>query len=55
MPLRLVTAQGILSFISTTTIFGTPLNVTLAEIALETFLPADSTTSAALARLTRSK
>ena len=53
VPLRLATTQGVLSFISTTTVFGTPLDVTLAEIALETFLPADSTTSAALARLAR--
>jgi transcriptional regulator with XRE-family HTH domain len=51
VPLRLATAQGVLSFISTTTVFGTPLDVTLAEIALETFLPADITTSAALASL----
>lgn len=51
VPLRLATAQGVLSFISTTTVFGTPLDVTLAEIALESFLPADSTTSAALASL----
>jgi transcriptional regulator with XRE-family HTH domain len=53
VPLRLVTAQGVLSFISTTTVFGTPLDVALSEVALETFLPADSTTSAALASLAR--
>jgi hypothetical protein len=32
------------SFISTTTIFGTPTDVTLAELALETLFPADEPT-----------
>jgi transcriptional regulator with XRE-family HTH domain len=48
VPLRLATATGELSLISTTTVFGTPLDVTLAEIALETFFPADEATAAAL-------
>jgi hypothetical protein len=34
----------VLSFISTTTIFGTPMDVTVAELALETFFPADDFT-----------
>ena len=51
VPLRLATARGELSFISTSTVFGTPLDVTLSEIALETFLPADEATAAALAGL----
>lgn len=32
---------GTLSFFSTTTIFGTPVDVTLSELALESFFPAD--------------
>ena len=47
VPFRLRTAAGILSFISTSTVFGTPRDVTLAELALETFLPADAATVAA--------
>lgn len=48
VPLRLRTEGPTLSFISTTTVFGTPVDVTLSEIALETFFPADAATAAAL-------
>lgn len=48
VPFRLVTGQGVLSFISTTTIFGTPVDVTLSELALESFFPADAATARAL-------
>ena len=48
VPLRLRTAHGILSFVSTTTVFGTPVDITLSELALETFFPADEATGAAL-------
>jgi hypothetical protein len=37
-----------LSFLSTTTIFGTPVDVTLSELALECFFPVDESTRAAL-------
>jgi hypothetical protein len=37
-----------LSFISTTTVFGTPVEITLSELALETFFPADAPTAAFL-------
>lgn len=37
-----------LSFISTTTLFGTPLDVTVAELAIESFLPADAETRSVL-------
>lgn len=37
-----------LSFLSTTTMFGTPVEVTLSEIAIEAFFPADAETAAAL-------
>lgn len=51
VPLRLRTDAGILSFLSTTTIFGTPVDVTLSEIALESFFPADAATAEALRQL----
>jgi hypothetical protein len=48
VPLRLTTDDGVLSFISTTTVFGTPVDITLSELALETFFPADAATADAL-------
>jgi transcriptional regulator with XRE-family HTH domain len=51
MPLRLRTAGGELGLISTTTIFGTPVDVTLQELALETFFPADARSGELLRRL----
>lgn len=48
VPLKLRTPVGVLSFISTTTLFGAPRDVTLSELALETFLPLDSETEAAM-------
>jgi len=50
VPMQLATDAGVLSFLSTTTVFGTPVDVTLAELALECFFPADDATAAALAR-----
>jgi transcriptional regulator with XRE-family HTH domain len=51
MPFQFRTQFGVLSFISTTTVFGTPVDVTLQELALETFFPADETTGEALRAL----
>lgn len=51
MTLQLATGHGVLSFISTTTVFGTPVDLTLAELALETFFPADAHTAEALPAL----
>ena len=51
VPLRLRTPFGVLSFISTTTVFGTPVDITLSELALETFFPADEATQQALKAL----
>jgi len=48
VPFRLVTDGGVLSFFSTTTVFGTPVDVTLSELALESFFPADPETAEAL-------
>jgi transcriptional regulator with XRE-family HTH domain len=44
VPLRFRTEAGTLSLFSTTTIFGTPVDVTLAELAIESFFPADAET-----------
>ncbi len=45
VPLRLATRSGVLSLLGTTTVFGTPVDVTLSELALETFFPADTATA----------
>lgn len=51
VPLQLASDDGVLSFISTTTVFGTPVDVTVSELALECFFPADPFTAAHLRRL----
>jgi transcriptional regulator with XRE-family HTH domain len=48
VPLQLMTDAGELSFISTVTVFGTPIDVTVSELAIETFFPADKQTADAL-------
>jgi transcriptional regulator with XRE-family HTH domain len=48
VPLRLRTPLGDLAFITTLTVFGTPNDVTLSELAVETLLPADTATAQAL-------
>jgi transcriptional regulator with XRE-family HTH domain len=45
IPLQIQSSDAVLSFISTTTVFGTPVDVTLSEIAIETFFPADEATA----------
>ena len=42
------TPYALLSLISATTVFGTPVDVTLSELALETFFPADAATGEVL-------
>ncbi len=44
VPFRLATVHGPLSFFSTTTVFGTPVDITLSELAIEAFFPADQAT-----------
>jgi transcriptional regulator with XRE-family HTH domain len=46
VPLRLRAHGHDLSLLSTTTVFGTPRDVTLAELAIESFYPADAGTAA---------
>ena len=48
VPFRIRTDQGVLSFISITTVFGMPMDVTLQELAIESFLPADAFTRDAI-------
>ncbi len=45
IPFKLRLDGEVLSFISTTMIFGTPVDITLSELALETFFPADAFTA----------
>jgi len=48
VPLQIASPAGVLSLLSTTTVFGTPVDITLSELALETFFPADAATGEAL-------
>ena len=50
VPLRLRAGDVVLSFLSTTTVFGTPREVTLSELAIEAFYPADQGTRDLLLR-----
>jgi len=50
VPFRLATDAGVLSFFSTTTVFGTPVDITLSELALECFFPADQATADVMRR-----
>ena len=51
IPLRIRFGDEVLSFLSTTMVFGTPVDITLSELALETFFAADEATAAALKAL----
>jgi transcriptional regulator with XRE-family HTH domain len=51
IPVQLVTELGTLSLFSTTTVFGTPVDITLSELALEAFYPADAASAVILRRL----
>jgi transcriptional regulator with XRE-family HTH domain len=48
VPFRLRTGDGELAFFSTTTVFGTPIDITLSELAIEAFFPADEATASAV-------
>jgi transcriptional regulator with XRE-family HTH domain len=48
IPLQLMAGDSLLSFFGTTTVFGTPVDITLSELTLETFFPADAATAEAL-------
>lgn len=51
VPLILASETGPLSFLSTTTVFGTAVDVTLSEVTIEAFFPADAATAKAMAVL----
>jgi transcriptional regulator with XRE-family HTH domain len=51
VPMRLRTEHGELAFFSTIATFGTALDVTLAELSIEAFFPADAETAAVLRSL----
>jgi len=51
IPFRLATIDGVLSFFSTTTLFGTPVDITVSELAIEAFLPADAGTADIMRRV----
>jgi len=48
LPLQLHHGDAILSLFGTVTVFGTPIDITLAELAIEAFYPADPATEAIL-------
>ena len=48
--MRLQTDDGELAFITMLATFGIALDITLTELTIETFLPADAPTAAALQR-----
>jgi transcriptional regulator with XRE-family HTH domain len=48
VPLVLDTPRGLMRFVSTTMVFGAPHAPVLAELAIETFLPADEATMQAV-------
>ena len=50
VPLRLRSGDDELSFFSTLASFGTALDITLAELAIEAFFPADDATRTTLRR-----
>lgn len=48
VPMRMRSEVGELPFLSTTTVFGTPVEVSLSELAIESFFPADAKTARVL-------
>ena len=51
MPFQFHTPHGVLQLVSTTTVFGSPVDITLQELAMETFFPADDDSAAVLRAL----
>jgi transcriptional regulator with XRE-family HTH domain len=54
-PIRIATRFGTVSFLNTLTVFGTPSDVTLAELALEMLFPADDETMEIVAEMERER
>lgn len=55
IPFELNVGGQFLSFISTTTIFGTPVDVTLSELAVEAFFPANPETAATMQAMAKGR
>ncbi len=55
VPLRLRCDDGELAFFSTVTTFGTPMDVMVSELAIESFFPADDHTRQAVTRSARAR
>lgn len=55
VPLQIRIGDAVLCFISTVTVFGTPLDVTVSELAIESFFPADAETGEALRLLAEAR
>jgi len=55
IPLQLTTPYGEVAFLYAATVFGSPRDVTLDEIAIETFFPADAATATILRSLAASQ
>ncbi|WP_397422445.1 helix-turn-helix domain-containing protein [Phenylobacterium sp.] len=53
MPLEMQIEGQLLSFLVTTTVFGTATEITLSELTLETFFPANAETAAAIQSMAR--
>lgn len=51
LPLKMRTDAGVLSFFSTTTVFGSAVEVTLSELMLEALYPADEKTAEVLRKM----
>jgi transcriptional regulator with XRE-family HTH domain len=55
LPFELKVGGQLLSFITTTTVFGTPADVTLSELAVEAFFPANTETSVAMQAMAKAR
>ena len=53
IPFHLATIGGVLSFFSTTMSFGTPVDITVSELTIEAFLPADARTAEVMRQVAR--
>ncbi len=51
VPIELAAPDGMLSFVSTTTIFGTAVDISLSELAIESFFPTNDFTAATMRHL----
>jgi transcriptional regulator with XRE-family HTH domain len=52
-PFRLATIDGVLSFFCTTTLFAAPVDITVSELMIEAFLPADAGPAQIMPRIAR--